>query len=154
MGGDFLKKCLLIVLLILSVSFSFSCGGEKCTNHIDSDLNGKCDVCDADFKTKAPCEEHMDENKDGECDVCGADFKTNAPCEEHTDENKDGKCDVCGKDMPKEVIEDFVLFEDEEATFQVVIASDAPASARQTKPPFAAGRTAARVGRTRSLPDR
>ena len=94
-----MKKCLLIVLLILSVSFSFSCGGGKCTNHIDSDLNGKCDVCDADFKTKAPCEEHMDENKDGECDVCGADFKTNAPCEEHTDENKDGKCDVCGADF-------------------------------------------------------
>ncbi len=45
-----MKRTLLLLLLSLSIIFSLlSCGGDEvtCTEHVDSDANGKCDVCDA-----------------------------------------------------------------------------------------------------------
>ena len=61
------------------------------------------------------CESHIDENKDAKCDVCGEKL----PCEEHEDSDRNGKCDVCSEAVP--VSDDYVLFEDGEPKFQIVL---------------------------------
>ena len=76
---------------------------EPCTEHVDADSDGKCDVCGADMPTTEPEEpcDHVDADSDGKCDVCGADMPTTEPEEpcDHVDADSDGKCDVCGADM-------------------------------------------------------
>ncbi len=54
-----------------------------CTEHVDEDGNGKCDICDADMPVVEPpvCTEHVDEDGNGKCDVCDADVEVNVPAE-------------------------------------------------------------------------
>ena len=114
-------KKILILILILSLSLLtlFSCGG-KCTEHIDSDGNLKCDKCEADLpkpectdhKYDNNCDktcnnegcdytrevgDHTDSNNDGLCDSCTA--TVTPPVCTHTDTNTDGKCDSCGDNI-------------------------------------------------------
>ena len=78
----------------------------KCDSHIDKDLNGKCDTCNALYI----CSGHVDWNEDTICDKCGG--VLGCPGEEHIDlgehadklgshkdQNGDKKCDLCSKDM-------------------------------------------------------
>ncbi len=84
---------LLVILIVATLCFS-ACDfiGVKCTNHIDRDLDDKCDNCGKSLAID--CGFHLDNNKDGLCDKCGV--RINKPCSSHTDTNKDGKCDTCG----------------------------------------------------------
>ena len=54
---------------------------EPCTEHVDADSDGKCDVCGADMPTTEPEEpcDHVDADSDGKCDVCGADMAEPTP---------------------------------------------------------------------------
>ena len=69
--------------------------------HIDEDINGKCDVCDADVPL--PPHEHSfgeawlsdEENHWNGCE-CGEIINVDA----HIDEDINGKCDVCDADVP------------------------------------------------------
>lgn len=45
--------------------------GERPHDHVDSDGDGKCDICNTDMNTNQTCN-HADENNDGICDLCGA----------------------------------------------------------------------------------
>lgn len=45
--------------------------GERPHDHVDSDGDGKCDICNTDMSSGGSCQ-HKDENKDGICDLCGA----------------------------------------------------------------------------------
>lgn len=59
-------------------------------DHVDTDSNGKCDVCDADvhkheYEWKSDADKHWQE--------CGCEDKINEGA--HADENADGKCDTC-----------------------------------------------------------
>ena len=47
-------KRMISLLLLLSISTSLLGCGKKCKEHIDEDLNGKCDVCDADVYVESP----------------------------------------------------------------------------------------------------
>ncbi len=78
--------------------------GKNCTEHIDADENGKCDVCGvAMTNSELPpaCDEHVDEDGDGKCDNCEADVPK-PPCE-HVNENGDYNCDKCGEPVLEDV---------------------------------------------------
>ena len=63
----------LLALLMASVLLLTACGGgESCTEHVDADKDGKCDVCssDVEVETTAGCTAHRDANDDGKCDSC------------------------------------------------------------------------------------
>lgn len=59
--------------------------------HQDKTHDGKCDICELEGVDPT----HFDEDKDGKCDVCGIAIVAH----EHTDTNADGKCDICGCSM-------------------------------------------------------
>ena len=76
-----LNKILVTVLalcMLLSLCILTSCGDDGdttesstvCSEHKDSDNNGKCDICSADVK-KNPCTTHIDDDYDKLCDECG-----------------------------------------------------------------------------------
>ncbi len=70
-----MRKILLLILclsLAASCLVLTSCGGDTdCTEHVDTDKNGKCDNCGAEVE-KEPCDEHIDADGDFLCDECGA----------------------------------------------------------------------------------
>ena len=71
-----MKKLLLAVLALLLVFALASCslfGGKECEEHVDTNKDGKCDVCEA--TVEVPCTEHVDEDKNGKCDKCEADVE-------------------------------------------------------------------------------
>ena len=62
-----MKKSKLILLPLLSLLL-FGCGkNQTCLNHLDSNHDGKCDVCNTTVSVK-----HIDSDSDGKCDVCNA----------------------------------------------------------------------------------
>lgn len=73
-----MKKRILCLILALAMMISCvailaSCGEEDtpntgCTEHVDDDKNGKCDVCGEEIIKQ--CNKHVDEDGDGYCDVC------------------------------------------------------------------------------------
>ncbi len=72
------------------------CGQDTvivCEKHIDKELNGKCDKCNAHYV----CDGHLDADEDRICDKCGGVLG----CKEaHTDAGRDGYCDLCQKLIP------------------------------------------------------
>lgn len=74
-----LKKIITVILalsMLLCALALASCGGgeetpdSQCTEHEDSDSNGRCDICDAELEA-AECT-HTDGDDDGFCDECFA----------------------------------------------------------------------------------
>ena len=61
-----MKKSLLILILLISLTALFACGDNICKNHTDTDKNAVCDTCGK----AVPCAECTDENLDALCDVC------------------------------------------------------------------------------------
>ena len=63
-----MKKFRSLLLTLVSLSL-ISCNKDQkaCLNHIDSNHDGKCDVC-----SQVVSFEHIDSNDDNICDVCGA----------------------------------------------------------------------------------
>lgn len=62
-----MKKVLILMLaLTLSLGILASCG---CSEHIDTDKNGKCDNCSAEVEVNCNGE-HTDDDKDNICDYC------------------------------------------------------------------------------------
>ena len=90
-----MKKLFLLFLAAALIFALVSCGGGTCTEHKDTDKDGKCDVCSTPVEPQ-------------KCDEC-------------VDGDENGKCDECGEDV--EVVEKgpLVLIEDSEAKFQLVI---------------------------------
>ena len=72
--GEKQMKKLLLVVLALSLVFALaSCGllgNNDCEEHVDTNKDGKCDVCEA--TVEVPCTEHVDADKNGKCDNCDA----------------------------------------------------------------------------------
>lgn len=65
------RRISLFLIIAMMVTALFSCGGsDPCTTCVDSDSDGKCDVCGEDMPT-TPCERCVDGDSDGKCDVCG-----------------------------------------------------------------------------------
>ena len=76
-----MKKLLTLILavaLIFSLSSCFLFGDTECTEHVDANEDGKCDVCEADMP-KTPCDECVDADNNGKCDVCGEDVEPEQP---------------------------------------------------------------------------
>lgn len=97
MKHKFLKKSITFLLLAVFAFSAFcfaACG--TCTEHKDSNSDGKCDVCGTAMSVE--CTTHVDANGDKKCDVCGKDMPS-TECTTHVDANSDGKCDVCGETM-------------------------------------------------------
>lgn len=63
---------LFVMLLVFSSLLLIGCTKE-CTNHVDSNKDGKCDNCQAVVKVE--CTNHVDNDKNGKCDNCQADVK-------------------------------------------------------------------------------
>lgn len=63
----------LVFFLLISCASCKKCNNgpdeEICTEHIDTNLDGKCDKCQADVEIN--CTEHSDLDKDNYCDICG-----------------------------------------------------------------------------------
>lgn len=83
--------CLIVVLMITL----FACNQTGGNNGDD-----KTTTTTTTTKKPEPCTEHVDTDSDGKCDVCGTDMPK-ASCTEHVDADDDGKCDKCGEEMPK-----------------------------------------------------
>ena len=88
-----MKKLFLLFLAAALIFALVSCG-DTCTEHKDTDKDGKCDVCSTPVEPEK-CEECVDADVNGECDECGSPV-----------EIKKGP---------------LVLIEDSEAKFQLVI---------------------------------
>ena len=62
----------LILFLLLSCVSCKKCnkntGNNECTEHLDANLDGKCDKCNETVKIE--CTEHKDLNADSLCDIC------------------------------------------------------------------------------------
>ena len=113
----------------LYAKWSKESGVVEHTTHVDSDKDGKCDVCGATMTEHAV---HVDSDKDGKCDVCGQTMPT-VNCTTHIDRNGDGKCDNCGVnvdtvDVPVDTkapiyldVSDFAWFADAGAVINVHI---------------------------------
>ncbi len=74
------KLLILLVVVAILVGSIAACTpaptpDEPCTEHVDSDNNGKCDECGEDVEPDdpAPCE-HKDADDDSKCDKCGVDY--------------------------------------------------------------------------------
>ena len=72
------------------------------------------------FACSPACTEHVDENKDGKCDVCEAEVKV-PECDEHVDEDGDDKCDECGEDMPEQPVMTYAEFVAAELDSEVTV---------------------------------
>ena len=64
------KIASLLLAICLGLAVLVGCGGggsnpPTCESHVDSDLNGECDVCSEPY-----CAEHVDVNGDSVCDIC------------------------------------------------------------------------------------
>ncbi len=94
--------CLIVVLMVTLFA---------CNNNGGGDDKKTTTTTTTTTKKPEPCTEHVDENTDGVCDVCGEPMPKE-PCSEHVDEDEDGKCDVCGEDMPVVAPSDFVEVND------------------------------------------
>lgn len=78
--------------------------------------------------TPPTCTEHIDKNLDGKCDECGSVLEK-THCAAHTDSDGDGKCDECGKELKTEggIFGDdseITLIKDSVSSFRFVIAND------------------------------
>ena len=85
-------RAMLIAILSLVMVLSFTlaaCQPTECTNHVDANSDGICDICGKDLR--ADCN-HVDANHDGICDKCG---QTGMEVV-HTWDSATGKCSVCG----------------------------------------------------------
>ena len=69
-----MKKILTLIIALVMLLTLAACdkSGTKCT-HRDSDDNGECDACGADFEDG--CDNHRDADDNEKCDECGADFE-------------------------------------------------------------------------------
>ena len=48
-----MKRFILLILALTLTLALFACGGDTpCTDHVDADGNGKCDVCDAKIESE------------------------------------------------------------------------------------------------------
>ena len=65
-----MKKIISLILAVLCLFAFVSCGEEACEKHIDVDVDGKCDVCQADYT----CPGHLDADENGICDECAAPY--------------------------------------------------------------------------------
>lgn len=86
------SRAMLIAILSLVMVLSFTlaaCQPTECTNHVDANSDGICDICGKDLR--ADCN-HVDANHDGICDKCG---QTGMEVV-HTWDSATGKCSVCG----------------------------------------------------------
>ena len=69
---------LLLLLVVVSMIFGSLAACQTptenapCTEHVDTDGNGKCDSCGESVEA-TPCT-HRDANDDGKCDSCGASY--------------------------------------------------------------------------------
>ena len=88
-----MKKLFLLFFAAALIFALVSCG-DTCTEHKDTDKDGKCDVCSTPVEPEK-CEQCVDADENGECDECGSPV-----------EIKKGP---------------LVLIEDSEAKFQLVI---------------------------------
>lgn len=86
---------LALVLCMICSMFAFVACGDECTEHVDSDGDGKCDNCGI-------CMTHKDADNDGKCDNCGE-------CISHRDANDDGKCDNCGESVIMSYYPDYAM---------------------------------------------
>ena len=67
--------------------------------------------------------------------ACG-DNGDETACIECVDEDRNGKCDTCGKDVEvEEEIKDILLFENNEPTFQIILADGVAAEAKMPSTP-------------------
>ena len=66
-------RIILVLALVLSLGLMLvSCGDKPCTEHIDENIDGKCDVCGETVTPEPePCTEHEDTDGDERCDRCG-----------------------------------------------------------------------------------
>lgn len=96
-------SAILTLVMILGVVCVLASCGDKCTEHVDANKDGKCDNCEAAVEIP-PCDEHVDKNKDGKCDVCKKKVSSgdDEECDEHVDDDEDGECDVCGEEIENE----------------------------------------------------
>ena len=70
---------------------------DKCDNHVDKDDNGVCDTDGCDEAIYDGCDNHIDKNGDGICDVYGCyEVCGSTSCGNHVDKNDDGVCDTDG----------------------------------------------------------
>ncbi len=106
----FNKKILLLLLmcvLALSLGLLVACDNFGTCNHVDTNIDGKCDVC----LQSIVCI-HIDSDKNGICDKCQktlvcehVDADNNGFCDncnkqttcKHYDSNKDNVCDLCSQ---------------------------------------------------------
>lgn len=81
--------------------------------------------CANDPPEVTTCTEHSDTDQNGRCDVCGSSIlpeeKPDIPCSEHTDEDSDGSCDRCGATVTVEEPKEIKLIENSKANFVFVI---------------------------------
>ncbi len=66
-----------IVMLLGCLAVFSSCTDEEvpaCTEHVDANTDGKCDICGTDMTSTIICNQHVDANADKKCDNCGADI--------------------------------------------------------------------------------
>ncbi|MBR5140101.1 MAG: hypothetical protein IKV16_03510 [Clostridia bacterium] len=103
MKNKYVKSTLLlfVLLITLAVVFLVLTKSEECTEHIDADLNGKCDNCETTLIIN--CINHSDSNLDGKCDDCNTEIPFIAPsCTKCVDIDENNTCDVCGKPVEPE----------------------------------------------------
>lgn len=133
-----MKKLLSTILaLALALTLVFALVSCGCDEHVDSDNDGKCDECEADYcathvdadrngicdhgscGAAVPCTQHIDSDGDRICDVpnCGA-FALPDPCANGScaDVNKDGICDACKNDVEIFAANIFEMIEDSDPT--------------------------------------
>ena len=80
-GEKKMKKILLLTVAMLVMLCLVACGGNECTEHVDEDLDGVCDVCEEAM----PAGDNEGDNEGGD----------NGEHTVHTDANADGICDGC-----------------------------------------------------------
>ena len=90
-----LKKILSIAFAIILGLCSFAC--DLCP-HYDSDSNGKCDICNAEFSgNKKICATCGGEIVDGKCDICDKGVTEEKKCDTCGGALIDGECETCDK---------------------------------------------------------
>ena len=108
------KLLALLLVMIMALGMLAACGGgdKECTNHVDANLDGKCDNegCDK----AVPCTKHVDENHDGKCDRAYCGMTVSIKCDDHYDDDGDYKCDNCGERI--DVWEDLQVMWDDETS--------------------------------------
>ena len=76
-------KIIGVVFCVLALTIALVACNDKCTEHVDDNADGKCDVC-------GEVVENNNNNNGG----------NNIPACTHEDKNLDEKCDLCGVDQP------------------------------------------------------